>query len=78
MPALGTREEELVSRQGVDWTVAVYADKVVAKSRSRSGILRRAISTVTTPQRSAASAATASRVISVCRLAKAIPPRLEW
>lgn len=49
MQAVETREEELASAQGVDWTVAVFADKIVVKSRSMSGILRRAISTVTDP-----------------------------
>lgn len=49
MQAVETRPEELAAAQGVDWTVAVYSDKVVVKSRSMSGILRRAISTVTDP-----------------------------
>ncbi|HEU4868552.1 MAG TPA: zinc ribbon domain-containing protein [Actinomycetota bacterium] len=49
MQAVETREEELASAQGVDWNVAVFAGKVVVRSRSMSGILRRAISSVTDP-----------------------------
>lgn len=49
MPALDTRPEELATAQGIESTVAVYSDKVVVKSRSMSGILRRALSAVTDP-----------------------------